>query len=115
MATHDIFLPEKSHGQRAWQVIVHGVAKESDMTWGINSNLLSYRNIKYPFVIGESEVAQSCPTLCDTMDCSLPGSSIHGIFQARVLEWVAISYSRGSSRPRDGTRVSRIAGRCFTI
>ena len=49
----------------------------------------------------ESEVTQSCPTLCDPMDCSLPGSSIHGIFQARVLEWVAISFSRGSSRPRD--------------
>ena len=41
------------------------------------------------------EVAQSCPTLCDAMDCSLPGSSIHGIFQARVLEWGAISFSRG--------------------
>ena len=43
----------------------------------------------------ESEVAQSCPTLCDPMDCSLPGSSLHGILQARVLEWVAISFSRG--------------------
>ena len=41
----------------------------------------------------ESEVAQSCLTLCDPMDCSLPGSSVHGIFQARVLEWVAISFS----------------------
>ena len=47
------------------------------------------------------EVAQSCPTLCDPTDCSLPGSSIHGIFQARVLEWVAISFSRGPSQPRD--------------
>ena len=54
-----------------------------------------------------SEVTQSCPTLSDPMDCSLPGSSIHGIFQARVLEWVAISFSRGSSPPRDRTRVSR--------
>ena len=62
-----------------------------------------------------SEVAQSCPTLCDPMNCSLPGSSIHGVFQARVLEWVAISSSRGSSQPRDWTRVSRIAGRHFTI
>ena len=44
-----------------------------------------------------SEVAQSCLTLCDPMDCSLPGSSVHGIFQAKVLEWVAISFSRGSS------------------
>ena len=45
----------------------------------------------------ESEVTQSCPTLCDPVDCSPPGSSVHGIFQARVLEWVAISFSRGSS------------------
>ena len=49
------------------------------------------------------------------MDYSLPGSSVHGIFQARVLEWVAISFSRGSSRPRDQTQVSRIAGRHFTL
>ena len=51
-------------------------------------------------------VAQSCPTLCDSMDCSPPGSSVHGIFQARILEWVAMPYSRGSSQPRDGTQVS---------
>ena len=63
----------------------------------------------------QSEVAQSCPTLCYRMDCSLPGSSVHGIFQARVLEWVTISFSRGSSRPRDQTRVSRIVGRRFTV
>ena len=62
-----------------------------------------------------SEVTQSCPTLCDPMDYSLPGSSIHGIFQARVLEWVAISFSRGSLWPRDQTQVSHIAGRHFTI
>ena len=47
--------------------------------------------------VSESEVAQLCPTLCDPMDCSLPGSSVHGIFQAGVLEWVAIVFSRGSS------------------
>ena len=62
-----------------------------------------------------SEVAQSCLTLCDPMDCSLPGSSVHGIFQASVLEWGAISFSRGSSPPRDWTWVSCIIGRCFTI
>ena len=56
-----------------------------------------------------------CPTLCNPMDCSLPGSSVHGIFQARVLEWVAISFSRGSSRHRDQTPVSLIAGRRFTV
>ena len=62
----------------------------------------------------ESEVAQSCPTLCDSMDYSLPRSSVHGIFQTRVLEWVAISFSRGSSQPRDTTQVSGIAGGFFT-
>ena len=62
-----------------------------------------------------SEATQSCLTLCNPMDCRLPDSSVHGIFQARVLEWVAISFSRGSSRPRDWTWVSCIAGRCFTI
>ena len=65
--------------------------------------------------VKESEVTQSCPTLCNPMDCSLPGSSVHGIFQGRVLEWVAISFSRGSSQPRDQIRVSLIACRCFTI
>ena len=63
----------------------------------------------------ESEVTQSCLTLCNPMDCSLPGSSVHGIFQARILEWVAISFSRGSSRPRDQARVSHIVGRRFTV
>ena len=66
-------------------------------------------------VKSESEVAQSCPTLCDPVDCSLSGSSVHGIFQARVLEWIAISFSRGSSQPRNQTRVSRIVGRRFTV
>ena len=63
----------------------------------------------------ESEVAQSCLTLRYPMDCSLPGSSIHGIFQEIVLEWIAISFSRGSSRPRDGTQVPRILDRRFTV
>ena len=62
-----------------------------------------------------SELAQSCPTLCDPMDSSPPGSSIHGILQARILEWVAISFSRGTSRPRDRTRVSHLACRGFTL
>ena len=65
--------------------------------------------------ISESEVTQSCPTLCDPMDYSLPGSSIHGIFQARILEWVAISFSRRSSWPRDWTWVSSTVDRCFTL
>ena len=60
-------------------------------------------------------VTQSCPTLCNPMDCSPPGSSDHGIFQARILEWVAMPTSRGSCRPRDQTWVSCTAGRFFTI
>ena len=58
---------------------------------------------------------QSCLTLCDPMDCSLPGSSIRGIFQARILEWVAISLSRGTSQSRHWTLVSRIVGRRFAV
>ena len=60
-------------------------------------------------------VPQSCPTLCNPTDCSPPGSSVHGIFQARGLEWVAISFSRGSFQPRDQTQVSCIVSRFFTV
>ena len=63
----------------------------------------------------EREVAQSCPTLCDPMDCSLQRSSVRRIFQARILEWIAISFSRGSSWPRDWTWVSHIVGRRLTV
>ena len=55
-----------------------------------------------------------CWYSCNPMNCNLPGSSIHGILHARILEWVDISFSRGSSQPRDQTQVSRIAGWCFT-
>ena len=74
------------------------------------------QTLRWGFTVkSESGVAQLCPTLRDPMDCSLPGSSVHGIFQARILEWVAISFSRKSSRPRDWTQVSHIVGRCFTV
>ena len=63
----------------------------------------------------ESKVAQSCPTLCDPVNCSPPGSFVLGIFQARILEWVAISFSRGTSQPKDRTQVSHIAGRRFNL
>jgi len=63
----------------------------------------------------EVKVAQSCLTLCDPMDYSPPGSSVHGILQIRILEWVAIAFSRGSSQPRDQTWVSCIADGFFTI
>ena len=57
---------------------------------------------------------QLCPTLCDPMDCSLPGSSVHGVSQARTVEWVVISFSRGPSWPRGGTEVSCLPGGFFT-
>ena len=63
----------------------------------------------------ESVVAPSCLTLWDPVDCSPSGSSVHGISQARILEWIAISFSKGSSLPRDWTWVSCIAGRFFTV
>ena len=59
-------------------------------------------------------VSQSCLTLCDPMYCP-PGSSVHGILQARILEWVAMPSSRESSQPRGRTQISHIAGRFFTI
>ena len=86
-----------------------GSSQHRDQTW--IKGLTKIKN----HLVKESEVAQSCPTLCDSMDCSLPGFSFHGIFQARVPEWVAISFPRGSSQPRDRTRVFCMAGRRFTL
>ena len=63
----------------------------------------------------KSKVAQLCPTLFDPMDYSSPGTSVHGLLQARIQEWVAIPFSMGSSQPRDRAQVSCIAGRFFTV
>ena len=65
--------------------------------------------------LGAVLVTQSCLTLCEPMDCSLSSSSVHRILQAKILEWVASAFSRGSSRPRDQTWVSCFADRFFTI
>ena len=75
--------------------------------WPISSHF-------YQLPSPENLVSQSCPTLCDPTDCSPPGFSVHGILQARIPEWVAISFSRGSSWPRDWTRVTHIADRLFS-
>ena len=93
--------------------------------WEIHCGSLNYHqmvNTKMRLIIffeakksSISEVTQSCLTLCDPVSYSLPGSSIHGIFQARILKWVAISFSRRSSQPRDWTQVFPIKGRCFTL
>ena len=60
-------------------------------------------------------IAQSCLTLCNPMDCSPSGASVHGILQARILEWGAIPFSRGSSQPTDQTQISSIVGRCYNL
>ena len=85
-----------------------------------DSPSLNHLFVAYPALCGfvsdlEWVKSLSRVWLCNPMDCSLPGSSIHGIFQARVLEWVAISFSRGSSQPRDQTQVSHIIGKRLTI
>ena len=64
---------------------------------------------------GESVIAQSCLTLCGPVDCSSPGSSVRGVLQARILEWVVMPSSRGSSQLRDQTQVSHFAGGFFTV
>ena len=81
-------------------------------------SLLQHHNLKASVLQGSGVVkwsCSSCPALCDPMDCSLPSSSIHGIFQAIVLEWVAISFSRESSWSRDRIWVSHIVDRRFTV
>ena len=85
----------------AWWAAVYGVAQSQTQLKRLSSSSSSSKKRKMGFPGGpggkesesEGEVTQSCPTLSDPMDCSLPGSSIHGIFQARVLEWGAIAFS----------------------
>ena len=107
---------------------------ESLVKWaGHNCLIILICNIGLPFVVYLLEiakkwvkllciacccyrlVAKSCLIHCNPMGCSLPGSSIHGISQTRILQWVAISFTRGSSWPRDQTCISCIAGGFFTI
>ena len=127
---HSSILAWKNMGRGSWQAAVHG-CRELDMTERLSmhtracacahTHTHTHTHTHYPsesdavLQRSESEVTQSCPIICDPVNCSLPGFSIHGIFQAKVLEWVAISFSSGSSQPRDQTQVSRIVGRHFTI
>ena len=69
----------------------------------------------YAYYMYKCSVTQWCSTLCNRMDRNPPGSSVHGIFQARILEWDVVLFSRGSSQPRDQTQVFCFAGRFFTI
>ena len=91
-----------------------------NLCMGIHSNFIHNRQMQKQHKCSSTDeginvysVSQLCPTLCNPIDASLPGSSIHGIVQARILEWDAIPYSRGSSQPRDWTHVSYTVGRFF--
>ena len=75
----------------------------------------NHQSVLYIHAAAAAKSLQSCPTLSDPMDYSPPGSYVHGILQARILEWVFIAFSRGSSWPRDWTYVSCIAGSFFTV
>ena len=84
----------------------------------INTSITCYHCVWGGVGCGENvracSATLSCPTLCDPIDCSPPGSSVYGIFQARTLEWITISFSRGSSRPGDQTHISGVVGGFFT-
>ena len=75
---------------------------------------ISLMRFHHMFIVCVCVHTQSCPTLCNTMDCSPPDSSVHGIFQARILKWVSISSSRGSFQPWTQTHVFSIASRFLT-
>ena len=96
-----------------------GFSWSRDWTWVSRVSCIG-RQILYHWATWEAPIRQVlvtelCPTLCNPMDCSPPGSSVHGILQARILEWVAISFSRGSSQPRNRTQVSCFTDRFFTL
>ena len=76
----------------------------------LGTSTMHYHNVVAAF---EHVAAKSCPTLCNSADCGPPDSSVHRISQARILEWVALLFSGGSSRPRDWTRISCMKGRFF--
>ena len=90
--------PKNIHRNIAWK----------QKNWQKDINLLAQDGSKIFLHMHASSVIQVCPTLCALLDCSPIGSSVHGIFQARKLEWDAISSSKGSSQPRDRTQVSWI-------
>ena len=93
--------------KRDWASKQHEKQSQSGRIWTSNSSLIR---------CGQTDnVSHSAMSVCDPMGCSSWGSSVHGILQARILEWVAIAFSRGSSQPRDWTQVSCITSRFFTI
>ena len=110
MAPHSSTLAWKIPWMEEPGVLQSMGSKRVGLDWATSLSLLQCMKVK-----SESQVAQLCPTLCNPMDCSTPGSSIHGILYAKMLDWVAIPFSSRSSWLRDWTHVSSIAGRFFTI
>ena len=109
-----VFLPGESHGQRSLPGYrIHRVAK-SQTQWVTHSFTFINKSVTQQ-VMKNKNLKSKFGRFYDPMDCSPPGLSVHGILQARILEWVAIPSSRGSSQPRDWTQVSHIAGGFFTI
>ena len=97
---------ENPRDRGAWWATVYGVAQSRARLKQLSSSDNGHRldtDLNFSCHECACSVAQSCPTLCDPVDCSLPGSSVHGTFQARILEWFAISSFRGSSWPRNQT------------
>ena len=94
----------------SWPNCIPKTLPSNTITLGIK-----FQHTDLGVVMNKVKVIHSCLTLCNPMDCSLPGSSVRGILQARILEWVAMPFSRGSSQPRDWTQASCIAGRFFTL
>ena len=114
-----LFLPGESHGQRSLEGYSPWGCKESEMTshacqanggplslWGQSERGTSGHCTPWPLF---QALGKSCPILCNPMDWSPPGSSVHDILQAKILEWVAMPSSRGSSKPGDQTRVSYVS------
>ena len=127
-----VFLSGKSCGQWSQRATVHGVVKQSDATkfkkkkmqdthtlrtrsWNWISSCQKKLLWQISCFFLCSMNTQLCPILCDPMDCSPPASFVHVILQVGILEWIAMSFSRGFSQTRDWTRVSTIAGSFFTI
>ena len=109
-----LFLPSFEQWQQPLQIwfVIKRECRGSPVCWAVMCPILGAFSVCVCVCV---LVAQSCLTPCDPMDCSPPGSSVHRILQRRILEWVVIPFSRGSSRPEDWTQVSCIAGRRFTI
>ena len=106
--------------RETWCAVVHGVAKNRTRLsdWTELNRKYTEDSIWCTFLscstATKEKVAQLCLTLCDPISCSPPGSSVHEILKAGILEWVAIPFFRASSQPRDQTRVSCVTGRFFT-